>query len=125
MNDYAVVSNKVELKRAIENKTKQIIVTNADLASNIKTVRAASKATLAIAITAAGVAATNFWNPAGWGAGAVGFVAAGSTVTAIITLGGGAAIVYAIYRDFSITGKCRVTTPDGAEYEAEIVMEKK
>lgn len=125
MNDYAVVSTKEELKRAVENKTKQIIITNADLASNIRTIKTASRAALGVAIAAVGVAATNFWNPVGWGAGAVGLVATSSTLTAIIALGVGATLVYAIYNGYSIKGKGRVTTPDGTEYEAEIVMEKK
>jgi hypothetical protein len=125
MSDYAVVTNKEELKRAVENKTRQIIITNSALASNIRTIKTASRAALAIAITAAGVAATNFWNPVGWGAGTVGLVATSSTLTAIIALGVGATFVYAIYNGYSIKGKGRVTTPDGTEYEAEIVMEKK
>lgn len=125
MSDYAVVSTKEELKRAVERETRQIIITDPKLASNIKTVKTASTAALATAIGAAGVAATNFWNPVGWGAGAVGLVAGGSTLTAIIALGVGATLIYAIYNGYSIKGKTKVKTPDGTEYEAEIVMEKK
>jgi len=124
MDDYAVVNTKEELKRAVERETRQIIITNSDLASNIKTVKTASKAALGVAIGAAGIAATNFWNPVGWGAGAVGLVAGGSTLTAIIALGVGATLIYAIYNGYSIKGKTKVKTTDGTEYEAEIVMEK-
>lgn len=124
MDDYAVVSTKGELKRAVERETRQIIITNPDLASNIRTVKTASKAALVTAIGAAGVAATNFWNPVGWGAGAVGLVAGGSTLTAIIALGVGATLIYAIYNGYSIKGTTKVKTPDGTEYEAELVMEK-
>lgn len=60
MNDYAVVNTKEELKQAVERDTRQIIITNPSLASNIKTVKTASKAALVTAIGAAGVAATNF-----------------------------------------------------------------
>ncbi|ENM3919004.1 hypothetical protein DDN19_003328 [Vibrio cholerae] len=124
MNDYAVVSTKEELKRALERETRQIIITDPELASNIKAVKTASKAAFVTAIGAAGVAASNFWNPVGWGAGAVGFVAGGSTLTAIIALGVGVTLIYAIYNGYSIKGKTKVKTPDGTEYEAEIVMEK-
>ncbi|MGI9897166.1 hypothetical protein ACKVMY_16520 [Vibrio natriegens] len=124
MNDYAVVNTKEELKRAVERDTRQIIITNPDLASNIKTVKTASKAALVTAIGAAGVAATNFWNPVGWSAGTVGLVAGGSTLTAIIALGIGATVIYAIYNGYSVKGKAKVKTPDGTEYEAEVVMEK-
>lgn len=124
MNDYAVVHTKDELKRALEQEVQQIIITNPDLASNIRTVKTASKLALGAAIGGAGIAATNFWNPVGWGAGAVGLVAGGSTLTAIITLGVGATLIYAMYNGYSIKGKTKVKTPDGSEYEAEIVMEK-
>ena len=76
------------------------------------------------AIGGVGVGATNFWNPIGWGAGAVGLVAGGSTLIAIVALGVGATLIYAIYNGYSIKGKTKVTTPDGTVYEAEVVMER-
>jgi hypothetical protein len=124
MNNYAVVNTKSELKLALENNTKKIIITNPDLASNIRTVKNASYVALTAAVAGIGVAATNFWNPIGWGAGAVGLVAGGSTLTAIITLGVGVTLIYAIYNGYSIKGKTKVKLPDGTEYEAEIVLEK-
>jgi hypothetical protein len=124
MNDFAIVGTKEELKQAIEREAQQIIITNPDLASNIKNVKTASKAVLVTAIGAAGLAATNFWNPIGWGAGAVGLAVGGSTVAAIVALGLGATLIYAIYNGYSIKGKTKVTTPDGTVIEAELVMEK-
>ena len=124
MNNYAVVNTKSELKLALENKTKQILITNPDLASNIRTVKTASYVALTAAVGGLSVAATNFWNPIGWGAGAVGLVAGGSTLTAIIALGVGVTLIYAIYNGYSIKGKGKVKLPDGTECEAEIILEK-
>lgn len=124
MNEYAVVNSKDELKRALEQEIQQIIIMNSDVASNVRTVKTASKVALVAAVGGVGVAATNFWNPVGWGAGAVGLVAGGSTLTAIIALGVGATLIYAIYNGYSIKAKGKVKTPDGNEYEAEMVMEK-
>lgn len=128
MNDYAIVTTKEELERAIEQETRQIIITNPDLASNLKTVKTASKATLVVALGAAGVAATNFWNPVGWGAGVVGLAAGGTTLSAIIALGlgvgVGGSIIYAIYNNYSIKAKTKVKMPDGREVEAELILEK-
>lgn len=124
MSEYAVVSTKEELKRAIKHNAEKIIVTSPNLASNIKQVKTTSKAALATAIGAAGLAATNFWNPLGWGAGAVGLAAGGSTVAAIAALGVGTTFIYAIYNGYSLKGKTRVRMPDGTECEAEIVMER-
>jgi hypothetical protein len=124
MKDYAVVNTKAELKHALEEKVQKIIVTNSDLASNIRTVKTASNIALAAAVGGMGVAAVNFWNPIGWGAGAVGIIAGGSTLTAIVALGVGATLIYAIYNGYSIKGKGKVKTLDGTEYEAEIVLEK-
>jgi len=124
MEEYAVVNSKDELKCALEQEVQQIIITNPRLASSIRTVKAASKVALVAAIGGVGVAATNFWNPVGWGAGVFGVVAGGSTLTAVLALGIGATLIYAIYNGYSIKAKCKVKTIDGKEYEAEMVMEK-
>ena len=97
MSDYAVVNSKEELKRALKFEINQIIITDSTLASNINIVKETSKVALVVTLGGMGVATTNFWNPIGWGAGAVGLVASGSTLTAIIALGVGATLIYAIY----------------------------
>lgn len=124
MSDYAVVNSKEELKRALKFEINQIIITDSTLASNINIVKATSKVALVVTLGGMGVTTTNFWNPIGWGAGAVSLVASGSTLTAIIALGVGATLIYAIYNGYSIKGKGKVRMPDGIEYEAEMVMEK-
>ena len=126
MKDYAIVSTQQQLKNALQDNISQIIITNADLAAQIKTIKNASTAALAAAIASAGVASTNFWNPIGWGAGAVGLATGGYLLVAIVALLGvlGVTLIYAIYNGYSIRGKGSVTTPDGTEYEAEIILEK-
>lgn len=124
MRNYAVVSTKKELEQALDRKVDKIIVTDADLARNIKNVKLASKAALTAAIAGIGVAATNFWNPVGWSAGLVGAVAGGSTMVAIVALGLGVALVWVIYNDYSIKAKGKVKMPDGTEVEGEIILEK-
>lgn len=122
--NYAVVSTKKELEQALERKVDKIIVTDPDLARNIRTVKSASKVALTAAIGAVTVAATNFWNPVGLGAGLFGAVASGSIITAIILLGLGIALVWVIYNEYKIVVKGKVKMPDGTEIEGEIVLEK-
>lgn len=124
MNSYAVVSTKRELEQALARKTDKIIITDPELARNIKNVKLASKAALITALAGVGLAATNFWNPVGWSAGLVGAVAGGSTMVAIVALGLGAALVWVIYNDYNIKAKGKVKMPDGTEVEGEIILEK-
>lgn len=126
MKDYAIVSTKQQLKNALEDNISQIIITDAELASQIKTIKNASTAALAAAIASAGVASTNFWNPVGWAAGAVGFATGGYLLVAIVALLSilGITLIYAIYNGYSIRGKGTVTTADDTTYEAELVLEK-
>ena len=126
MKDYAIVSTKQQLKSALEDNISQIIITDAELAAQIKTLKNASKAALAATIASAGITSINIWNPIGWGAGAVGLATGGYLLVAIVALLGvlGVTLIYAIYNGYSIRGKGTVTTPDGTEYEAEIILEK-
>lgn len=55
MDEQEVVTTKEKLKRTVERETRQIIITNPDLASSIKIVKTASKATSVTTINAAGV----------------------------------------------------------------------
>jgi len=125
MINYAVVKTKKDLKRAVEGNVDQIIVINSRLASNIKVVKATSKSALVVAVCSVLVTATNFWNPVGWGAGAVGVAVSSSVVTAITVLGVSAAVIYAIHSDYTIEGKTKIKTGDGTEYEGEIILRKK
>lgn len=124
MSNYAIVSTKKELEQALERKADKIIVTDPDLARNIRAVKFASKAALTAAIAGIAVATTNFWNPVGWSAGLVGAAAGGSSMIAIFALGLGAALVWVIYNDYNIKVKGKVKMPDGTEIEGELILEK-
>lgn len=125
MSDFAIVSSKEELEKALAQKVQQIIITDADIASNVKTVKTASKAALVVAVAAAGVAATNFWNPIGLTAGLVGAVSSGTIITALVVLGLGATLIWAIYNDYEVKAGGKVTLPDGTAVQGELVLQKK
>lgn len=122
MSSHVIVSNKADLKKAIENKIDQIIITDSALAQNIKVLKYSSRFALGLAIAGTGVAVTNFWNPVGLTAGVAAFAVTGSTTTAMILLGVGATALYAIYNNYDIKGKCKVKLPNGVEVEAEMVL---
>ena len=124
MKEYAVVRTKEQLKQALDCETRNIIVVDEGLARNIKVVKYASKAGLALAVGSAGVAATNFWNPVGLTAGLVGAVSSGTLIAAIVTLGVGATFIWAIYNNYSIKVKGKYTSSDGDIYEGEIILER-
>ncbi len=124
MQEYAVVNTKAELKKAIGDEVEHIIVADKRLASNIKTVKFASKTGLALAIGSAGIAATNFWNPIGMTAGVVGAVSSGTLITAIVTLSIGVTFIWAIFNDYSIKVKGKYTSSDGDTYEGEIILDR-
>jgi len=86
MSNVTVVHTKSELERAIERRDKAIAVKSASLADDVQTVKSASSGAFALAIGSAGVFATNFWNPLGWGSGIIGTLSTGSLITAIFAL---------------------------------------
>ena len=124
MSSYAVVTNKTELKNALEREVQKIIITNPDLASNVRILKSSSQAALIAALAAAGVAVTNFWNPIGWTVGLVSAVSGGTIIAAIVVLGLGATLIWAIYNNYSIKTGGKLTLPNGTIVEGEIVLEK-
>lgn len=123
MNNTAFVYTKEELKKAIDNDTQTIHVMSKELAESITTVKNTSKLALGAAIASVGVAATNFWNPVGWGAAALS-VTVSSTVLIAIAVIGGAVLVWAIYNNYTIRAKRKVTKPDGTVEESEMTLER-
>lgn len=124
MKNYIVVSTKKELEFALKEKADKIIITDSDLAKNVKNIKLTSYVSLTAAIAGVGVAATNFWNPVGWGAVFFGAVAGSSTMITIIALGIGATLIFVIYNDYTIKAKGKVKMPDGIEVEGEVILEK-
>lgn len=122
MSDTAFVYTKQELERAIDNKVQTIHIMDKKLASSIKTVMSTSKVVLTAGLVGAGVATTNFWNPIGWGAAAVTATVSSTIIIAIGVLG--AIVIWAIYNNYTISGRRTVTKPDGTVEETEITMER-
>lgn len=85
------VGNAKELKKALNDKTDHIVITDKKLAFAVRVIKSITYAKLAIVATGAGVAAVGFWNPAGWGAGAATAVTASGVVASGFTAVGGAA----------------------------------
>lgn len=141
MTSTVLVSSKGELKQAINDKIEQIVIIDPALARHIRVIKSSSKWVLAAAIAAAlgtGVAATNFWNPAGWAGGAtagvvtMGLTAAGAAgaidatlIAAIVVLGLSATILYAIYSNYEIKGSAKFKNADGTEIEGELSLVRK
>jgi hypothetical protein len=125
MSSYAVVSNKAELEKALEKGVQEIVITDIGVARNIKIVKATSRAGLAVAIGSALVAAVNFWNPIGWTVGAVEAVSGGAIITALIVLGLGATLIWAIYNKYDVKAGGKVTLPDGTTVEGELILQRK
>jgi len=85
------VGNAKELKKALNDKTDHIVITDKKLAFAVRVIKSITYAKLAIVATGAGVAAVGFWNPAGWGAGAATAVTASGVVASGLAAAGGAA----------------------------------
>ncbi len=124
MSSIAIVNTKKELEQALARKTQKIVITDSDIASNVKIVKTASQAGLVAAIAAAGIAATNFWNPIGWTAGLVGVVSGGTIIAALVVLGLGATLIWAIYNEYDIKAGGKITLPDGTVVQGEMVLQK-
>tara|TARA_B100002019_G_scaffold289463_1_gene305126 strand:+ start:2567 stop:2944 length:378 start_codon:yes stop_codon:yes gene_type:complete len=124
MSNVTVVHTKSELERAIERRDKTIAVKSASLAEDVQTVKSASSGAFALAIGSAGVFATNFWNPLGWGSGIIGTLSTGSLITAIIAIGLSSTLLFAIYNDYSIKGRTSIQLAGGNSIDADLVMER-
>ena len=124
MSNVTVVHTKSELERAIERQDKTIAVKSASLADDVKTLKSASSGTFALAVGSAGVFATNFWNPLGWGSGIIGTLSTGSLITAIVAIGLSTTLLFAIYNDYSIKGRTSIRLAGGNSIDADLVMER-
>ncbi|MAO68416.1 MULTISPECIES: hypothetical protein [Idiomarina] len=124
MSNVTVVRTKSELEKAIESQERTIAVQSASLADDVKTVKSASSCAFALAVGSAGVFATNFWNPLGWGSGIIGTLSTGSLITAIIAIGLSTTLLFAIYNDYSIKGRTSIQLAGGNNIEADLVMER-
>lgn len=119
------VATQAELKEALRGRADVIIITNKKLAQHVKLAKHAKKGVVLAVLAAGGVAAANWWNPIGWGAGAgaVGIgtasylVAGGAataglstgativSVTGILALAGLGTLFMVMYNDYEMEGK--------------------
>jgi hypothetical protein len=125
MVNAVFVSTKKELKSALEKKVEKIVITDRELAKNIKTIKSASNAALVTAVAATAVVATNFWNPIGWSVGLVGLTTGGVIAAAIIALSIGGVLVWVIYSEYDMKFGVKANFPDGTSAEVEMILEKK
>lgn len=108
MSNQMYVQTKEQLKAALEDKADEIIVTNEELAKNIKKLKSVNKFVVSMAIAGMrGVTVFNIRNPLGTLASAcavgVSALGGGATVIAIITILGLSGIAaYAVYKDYDI-----------------------
>lgn len=124
MSNVTVAHTKSELERAIERRENTIAVRSMSLANGVKTVKSASSGAFALAIGSAGIFATNFWNPLGWGSGIIGTLSTGSLITAIIAIGLSTTLLFAIYNDYSIKGRTSIQLAGGNSIDVDLVMER-
>lgn len=124
MKKIEYVSTREELKRALENKSDYIVITDKSLAKNVSIVKSASYAALAATIAGSGVTATMWWNPVGWVAATTTIAISGTLAVAVIFLIAilGSVLIYALWKNYKIIGKGKYTLPDGTSIEGEVIL---
>ena len=88
MNSSRTVSTTKELKKAIDDKIDDIIITDAKLATCVKVASNIPYKTLAAIIGMAGASAVAFWNPVGWFGAAAGSAAGVGVVASAVAAAG-------------------------------------
>lgn len=128
MSKITYIATANELKRAIKNKDKIVAITNSNLATKIRLVKLASKASF---IAAIGLATTAIINPSFTVVllplAAIGTVNMSPLVWAvaalIVLLGAG--ILKAIYYDYDVNFKFRAEIPHVFKKEVKLVLTKR
>jgi hypothetical protein len=85
------VGTATELKKALDDKVDNIVITDKKLAFAVRVIKGTGYKTLAVIATAAGAAAVGFWNPMGWFSGAAAGTAGAAALTTSYFVAGGAA----------------------------------
>lgn len=115
-----------ELKAAL-SRDDVIIIADPKIATSVRIVKAASVPVLTAAVALAGVAATNFWNPIGWGANALVVTTEGALVASVtfllVSLGVG--ILWALYYRWDVDATGEVTLPNGAAIKGGLKLKPK
>jgi len=114
-----LVSSKEGLKKALNQRCEEILITDSKLANRVKVISYASKTAIVAATAGTGFAALNAWNPLGWGVAGVTAVTSGTLITAVAALGIGAALIWVLWNDydFSFEGGKEYTDPTGGKHK--------
>ncbi|QYJ77936.1 hypothetical protein [Shewanella acanthi] len=124
MSKVTYVSTRNQLKWALKNEDKYIVITEPDLAGNVKVLKYTSRAVILAALSITAIAVTNVWNPIGWGAGFIGIAVVSSTVTVISAIGISAGLIWLIYDSYDIIARGRIELPDGTILEGEVILKR-
>ncbi len=119
VSEPILVSSRAELKQALSQRCGEILITDSKLANQVKVVSYASKAAIAAAVTGAGVATVNAWNPIGWGVAGITAITSGTLISAVAALGIGAVLIWVLWNDydFSFEGGTEYTDPTGGKHK--------
>ncbi|MBU0808982.1 MAG: hypothetical protein KKB36_14285 [Gammaproteobacteria bacterium] len=111
MSSTRLVGNSKELKKALNDKVDNIVITDRKLAVVVRVIKAVTYTKLALIAGGVGVAAASFWNPAGLVSGGIAgasglavFATAAGTVGAAGISGGAAAVAVAAIATVGILG---------------------
>lgn len=119
MGETVFVSTKAELKKALEDKAQEILITDLALANYVMVVMSASKVAIGAAVAGMGIASFNMWNPIGWGVAGLTAATSATLVAAIVALGISAILIWVLWNDydFSFEGGYEYTDPSGGKHK--------
>lgn len=88
MSSTRLVSTAKELKKALEDKVDNIVITDSKLATSVRVINKIPLKTLSAIAVGSGVVVANGWNPLGWIGVGVGGVASAGIVAAAVGAAG-------------------------------------
>ena len=128
MSNVVTVYNKKQLKQALASKATIIVIKEAGLAKRVRNCKVVSKATIMAAITVAGIALGNIWNPIGSATIVTTTVVSGvigsSIALDLVFLGLSASFIMFLYTGYNIKAKTKITLANGTIIEGDVILEK-
>ena len=100
MGETVFVSTKAELKKALEDKAQEILITDLALANYVMVVMSASKVAIGAAVAGMGIASFNMWNPHWLGVAGLTAATSATLVAAIVALGISAILIWVLWNDY-------------------------
>ena len=123
MPDIHYVNTRDKLKHAIEQNARYISITDKQVAKHVADMKKTSKAVLAAAIVASGVAGAMWWNPVGWFAGTI--AASTATTVAYLVFKLGVDSLWGLYGDYEIIGYNIAKPEENTIIEGELILRKR